>query len=246
MEIHVIADPQELGALAASHVVAAIERNSQAVIGLATGSTPLPLYRAWAASVAESKLDVSQVRGFALDEYAGISPEHPESYRSVITNEVVIPVGLTPEFVRVPPSSATDADAAEYDNAIKAAGGIDLQILGIGRNGHLGFNEPGTAFDSRTHRISLTPETIEDNARFFDSVEEVPTEAITQGLGTILDSRIALVIATGESKAAAVAAAITGEVTTDMPASILQRHPNVIWCLDTAAASQLPAELIGA
>lgn len=240
MEVRVFDSSEALGRFAAEQVVAEIDRRPDAVIGLATGSSPLPLYREWAKIVAERGIDVSLVRGFALDEYAGIDPAHPESYHEVIKREVVEPLGLTEALVEVPPASATPEAAASYESAIAEAGGVDVQILGIGRNGHLAFNEPGSPLDSRTRKIALTPETISDNARFFDSAADVPTEAITQGLGTIMEARKLVIIASGEAKADAVAAAIHGPVTADMPASIAQRHPNAVFVLDRAAASKLP------
>lgn len=239
MEVRVFDDVDELGRFAAEHVISAISAQPDAVIGLATGSSPLSLYAAWAELARERGLDQSAVRGFALDEYAGIDPEHPESYHSVITKTVVEPVGLEPSLIAVPSAEATEEAATAYEEAITAAGGVDVQILGIGRNGHLGFNEPGSPLDSRTRRVSLTAETIADNARFFDSAADVPTEAITQGLGTIMDARKLVIVAVGEAKAAAVAAAIEGPVTPDVPASLAQRHANVVYAIDRAAASQL-------
>lgn len=239
MDVRVFDNPAALGRFAAEQVVEVIDQRPDAVVGLATGSTPLPLYRAWAAIVTERGIDVSRVRGFALDEYADLDPNHPESYHSVIAHDVTAAVGLTPELVAVPSSTGTEAAAAEYESAIAAAGGVDVQILGIGRNGHLAFNEPGSPFDSRTRRVALTPETIADNARFFDSADEVPTEGFTQGLGTIMEARRLIIIATGAAKADAIAAAINGPVTVDLPASIVQQHPNVMYVLDKAAASKL-------
>ena len=239
MDVRVFDDAAALGHFAAEQVVGTIVDRPDAVIGLATGSTPLPLYRAWAAIVAERGIDVSRVRGFALDEYADLDPSHPESYHSVIAHDVTAAVGLTPDLVAVPSSIGTERAAAEYEAAIAAAGGVDLQILGIGRNGHLAFNEPGSPFDSRTRRVALTPETIADNARFFDSIDEVPTEGFTQGLGTIMEARRLIIIATGAAKADAIAAAINGPITEDLPASLVQRHPDVIYVLDSAAASKL-------
>lgn len=240
MEVRVFDDSAELGRYAAEHVLQAIEQRPDAVIGFATGSSPLPLYRSLATLISERGTDVSRTRGFALDEYAGIDPSHPESYHSVIASEVIEPLGLNPALVQVPPPDASEEAAEAYEAAIAAAGGVDVQILGIGRNGHLAFNEPGSPLDSRTRRIELTPETIADNARFFDSADDVPTEAITQGLGTIMDARKLLIIATGEAKAHAVAAAVHGPVTEAMPASVAQRHPNAVLVLDRAAASKLP------
>lgn len=240
MEVRVFDDTADIGRFAAEQVLAAIADQPDAVIGLATGSSPLALYSAWAELARERGLDMTRVRGFALDEYAGIDAAHPESYHSVITATVVEPVGLTPDLVQVPSADASAEAAAAYEAEIAAAGGVDVQILGIGRNGHLGFNEPGSPGDSRTRRVSLSAETIADNARFFDSEADVPTEAITQGLGTIMEARKLVILAIGEAKAAAVAAAITGPVTENVPASFAQLHDNVVYVLDAAAASQLP------
>lgn len=244
MEVRVFDDAHSLGEFAAEQVLGAIEANPNAVIGLATGSSPLSLYAAWARLAASRGIDMSGVRGFALDEYAEIDEAHPESYHSVIRTTVVDPVGLNPELVSVPSAEATPEAAASYEAAIAASGGIDVQILGIGRNGHLGFNEPGSPFDSRTRRLDLTAETIADNARFFDSAADVPTEAITQGLGTIMEARKLVIVALGEAKADAVASAVEGPITEEMPASVAQRHANVVYVLDRAAASKLSDSVI--
>ncbi|QIK63186.1 glucosamine-6-phosphate deaminase [Leucobacter viscericola] len=245
MQIHISPDAEVLGDALAQRIVAAIQAKPEAVIGLATGSSPLVAYEAWGRRAAQLGLDQSRVRGFALDEYIGLSPEDPRSYHSVIRHDAVDVVGLDPRLVRVPNGGGAASAADEYDVAIREAGGIDVQILGLGRNGHIGFNEPGTAADSRTHVIDLTAETIADNARFFSSSAEVPTTAITQGLGTILEARELVVIATGSAKAAAVAAALEGPVTEDLPASLLQGHPNVHWFIDDAAATLLTGEYAG-
>jgi glucosamine-6-phosphate deaminase len=218
-----------------------IEARPDAVLGLATGSTPLPVYRTLARSFAADPLDVSRVRGFSLDEYVGLPEGHPESYRAVINRDVVIPLGLTPGNIRVPsgdPSTLSTA-GAQYEKAIADAGGIDLQILGIGRTGHLGFNEPGSSFASLTRVKTLTPQTRADNARFFDSPDDVPVHCMTQGLGTIQRARHLVLLAFGESKAAAVAAAVEGPVTSSQPGSAIQLHPHVTVVVDTAAASRL-------
>lgn len=242
MEVRIFETPDALGEFAAERVLATVAARPDAVIGLATGSSPLPVYQAWARLARGRGVDLSRVRGFALDEYAGLDPSHPESYHSVIEKTVIEPIGLTPSLIAVPSADGSPDSAAAYETAIAAAGGIDLQILGIGRNGHLGFNEPGSELDSRTRRVVLTSETIADNARFFGSIDEVPAEAVTQGLGTILDARKLVIVATGEAKASVVAAAIHGPVTTAVPASIAQRHHDVVWVLDEAAASLLPQE----
>jgi glucosamine-6-phosphate deaminase len=206
------------------------------VLGLATGSTPLTT---WAA-LAERGLDLGRVSGFALDEYVGLEPGHPESYRAVITREVVEPLGLTPSLVHVPADSGPIETAGEdYERAIDAAGGIDLQVLGIGRTGHVGFNEPGSSFASRTRVKTLTEQTRRDNARFFSSLEEVPTHCVTQGLGTILRARQLVLLAFGEAKADAVAGAVEGPITSSLPGSVIQLHPRVTVIVDEAAASGL-------
>lgn len=240
MQIHTFKTLTDLGDFAADRIINTIKAHEQPVIGLATGSSPVPVYQAWGKKAREQNLDMRVVTGFALDEYCGIETSHPESYHTVIARDAVTEIGLDPKKVFVPSGLGDVAqNALEYDENIKATGGIHLQILGIGRNGHLGFNEPGSAFDSRTHKVDLLPETISDNARFFDDIRQVPTSAITQGLGTILEADELLVVATGVSKAPAVMAALNGPETIDVPASVLRRHPNVIWCLDEEAAGLL-------
>lgn len=240
MKIHVFDTVPELAEFAAKRVVDVIEQHDQPVIGLATGSSPVPVYEAWGRLARERQSRMDHVRCFALDEYVGIPVEHPESYHAVIARDATRVIGLNPELVRVP-SGLGDvaANAREYDDAIRHAGGIDLQILGLGRNAHLGFNEPGSPADSRTREVELNPETIADNARFFDDISEVPTRAITQGMGTILEARELLIIVTGEAKAPSVAAALNGPVTEQVPASLIRDHANVTWCLDRPAASML-------
>lgn len=240
MTIQVCETLTELGERAGAHIVSVIESKPDPVMGLATGSSPIPVYVGWGAVAKERGLSMAHVRCFALDEYCGLDTEHPESYHSVIDRDATRVIGLDPTLVTVPCGLGdVQANSAEFEQMIKSEGGIDVQILGIGRNGHLGFNEPGSAFDSRTRGIELMPETIADNARFFDDVTHVPTRAITQGLGTILEARELIVVATGEAKAPAVAAAIEGPLTDTIPASILRQHPRVTWYLDEAAASLL-------
>ncbi|GAA2530920.1 glucosamine-6-phosphate deaminase [Microbacterium mitrae] len=238
-EVVIVADREAAGRLVADEIAGLVRANPQAVLGLATGSTPLPVYEALRTALAD--VDVSQVRGFALDEYVGIDPAHHESYRSVITREVVEPLGLTPQNINVP-SGAVDGiehAGADYEAKIDAAGGIDLQILGIGTDGHIGFNEPGSSFASRTRVKTLTEQTRSDNARFFASKDEVPMHCITQGLGTILRARHLVLLAFGEGKADAVAAAVEGAVSASMPASAIQLHEHVTVVVDEAAASKL-------
>lgn len=235
-EVVIVPSAAEAGELAAGAIARLVSSRPDAVLGLATGSTPLTT---WAALAAKS-LDLLKVRGFALDEYVGLESSHPESYRSVITREVVDVLGLTPDLVRVPAQDGPLETAGErYEAEIDAAGGVDLQILGIGRTGHIGFNEPGSSMTSRTRVKTLTEQTRLDNARFFDSLEQVPTHCVTQGLGTISRARHLVLLAFGESKAEAVAGAVEGPVTASLPGSVIQLHPRVSVIVDEAAASQL-------
>jgi glucosamine-6-phosphate deaminase len=235
-EIVVLDSATDAGELAADVILTLVARRRDAVLGLATGSTPLPIYQA----LASRQVDLSAVRGFALDEYVGLPASHPESYRSVITREVVVPLGLTPELVRVPGDSGPiETAGADYERAIVEAGGVDLQILGIGTDGHIGFNEPGSSFESLTRVKTLTQQTREDNARFFDSIDEVPVNCITQGLGTIRRARHLVLLAFGEAKAEAIAAAVEGPVTASAPGSAIQLHPHVTVLVDGPAASRL-------
>lgn len=241
MEVVIMPSGTEVGLLAARTITHLLSRRPDAVLGLATGSSPLAIYAALAAHVRDGTLDTSRVSAFALDEYVGIPAGHPESYASVIHREVTLPLHLDPERVRVPDGRAVDLEAAaeRYEQAIRAAGGVDLQILGIGANGHVGFNEPTSSFASRTRIKTLTERTRADNARFFDSLDEVPTHCLTQGLGTIMDARSLLLVAQGPQKAAAVAAAVEGPVTSMCPASILQHHQHATVVVDEAAAAGL-------
>lgn len=241
MEIIIMPTPTEVGRTAAAEIAALIDHDPEAVVGLATGSSPLGIYAELARGVAIGRLDFRRVRGFALDEYVGIAADHPQSYASVIRTEVVEPLGLDPALVQVPDGRAADLEAAclRYESDIAAAGGIQLQILGIGANGHIGFNEPTSSFASSTRIKTLAPRTREDNARFFDSMEEVPTHCLTQGLGTIMRARHLVLVAQGEQKADAVAAVIEGPVSSRWPGSILQHHPCATIIVDEAAASRL-------
>ena len=236
-EVVIVQSKEEAGSIAADAIRALVSAKPDAVLGLATGSTPLTT---WAA-LAASGLDLSRVRGFALDEYVGLPAGHPESYRAVITREVVEPLGLTPSLVRVPGDDGgpLSGAGARYEADIESAGGVDLQVLGIGRTGHIGFNEPGSSLASLTRVKTLTEQTRADNARYFATVDDVPTHCITQGLGTILRARHLVLLAFGEAKAAAVAAALEGPVSASTPGSVVQLHPTVTVIVDEAAGSQL-------
>ena len=247
MNVAVYTSREALGRAVAARIVAEIRVNPHTVVGLATGSSPVAAYAAWGELARAEELDQSRVRGFALDEYIGIDPAHPESFHSVIAREAVGPAGLVPELVRVPRAATlaeSQAAGIEYEREMAQAGGVAIQILGVGRNGHLAFNEPGSDLESRTRGVTLTEETRADNARFFDQPEQVPEHAITQGIDTIFQADELLVIASGAAKAAAVAAALEGPETLEVPASLLRRHPRVRWFLDQAAAADLSSEAL--
>lgn len=237
MEVVIVADADAAGALVADVVGRHVYPG--AVLGLATGSSPLPVYRELIRRHRDEALAFAGARAFLLDEYVGLPREHAESYDSVIRRELTDQIDL--DRVDGPDGEATDipAEAARYEAAIAGAGGVDVQLLGIGTDGHLGFNEPGSSLGSRTRVKTLTRQTREDNARFFDSVDEVPHHVITQGLGTILEAGHLVLIATGAGKAAAVAAAVEGPVSAFCPASILQLHRRASVVVDEAAATKL-------
>lgn len=241
MEIVILPDSGAVARFGSAVLADTVQRDPEAVLGLATGSSPLGIYAELAALVAAGDLDCSRASGFALDEYVGIPEDHPQSYASVIRTEVVEPLRMDPSRVRVPDGRAADIPAAcaDYEQAIRDAGGIDVQILGIGANGHIGFNEPTSSFASRTRIKTLAPRTVADNARFFDSADEVPTHCLTQGLGTIMDAKRILLVAQGEAKADAIAHTVEGPVSALHPGSILQHHPSVTVVVDEAAASRL-------
>jgi glucosamine-6-phosphate deaminase len=249
MEVLVLPTPQDVADRAARVVIEGLHAAVAAgrpdpVIGLATGSSPVGLYAVLARAAAAGKVDFGRASGFALDEYVGLPPGHPESYREVLLREVCGPLGLPPQRLHVPDGSgrseeALSAGAADYERRIAAAGGVDVQILGIGANGHLGFNEPGSALTSRTRVKRLSNRTRADNARFFPSLDAVPTHSVTQGLGTVLEARRLVLVASGAGKAAAVAAALEGPLSASCPASVLQWHADVVAVLDEAGASRL-------
>ncbi|NBE52103.1 glucosamine-6-phosphate deaminase [Streptomyces boluensis] len=242
MEVVIVPDARAGGELIAAAIASLVRRKRDALLGVATGSTPLPVYEALAAKVRAGAVDVSRVRVCQLDEYVGLPAGHPESYRATVLRQVVEPLGLPADQFMGPDGSAEDVQAAceAYDKALAGAGGVDLQLLGIGTDGHIGFNEPCSSLASRTRIKTLTEQTRADNARFFgDDIEQVPQHVITQGIGTILNARHLVLLATGEGKADAVAAAVEGPVAALVPASALQLHPHATVVVDEAAASGL-------
>lgn len=217
-------------------------RSGLRVLGLATGSTPVPTYTELIRRHRAGRVSFSGVRAFLLDEYIGLPDGHPECYREVIRRDFTAHVDFDDDAVRSPDAWSADPDAAaaEYDAEIRAAGGVDLQVLGIGRDGHIGFNEPGTPLDSRTHVTDLADETVVDNSRFFGGVRDsVPTRALTQGVGTIREARSLLLVVTGAAKATVLANALRGEIAPGCPASVVRDHPDAVVICDEAAAAGL-------
>lgn len=251
MDVLVLPDPTACGRAVADAVADAVTAAATAAgtggdggpvnLGLATGSSPLPAYAELIRRHREDGLSFRTARAFLLDEYIGLPRDHPQAYRQVIRRELTDHLDIDPAEVHAPDGAADDptAAAAAYERQLAAAGAIDVQILGIGRNGHVGFNEPGSPLDSTTRVVTLTERTRADNARFFDRPSDVPHHVLTQGLGTIGRAKHLVLVATGEGKAPAVAAAVAGPVDTAVPASVLQRHPHCTVVLDRAAASGL-------
>lgn len=242
MEVVIVESSQEGSELAAGAIAELLRNKPATVLGLATGSTPLGVYDALVRLHETEGLSFAQARGFALDEYVGLPVDHPESYRAVLQREIVGRVDFAPGAVRTPDGWASDllVACADYERAIAEAGGIDLQILGIGTDGHIGFNEPSSSLASPTRVKTLTRETREDNARFFDDdIAAVPTHVLTQGIGTILRARHLVLLAWGANKADAVAATVEGPVQAMMPASALQLHPHATIIVDGPAAAGL-------
>ena len=235
-------DYDDVSREAARIVAGAICAKPHIVLGLATGSTPQGLYKELIAFYREGSLDFSRATSFNLDEYLGLAPTHPQSFHYFMEQNLFSQVNLPRERAHVPDGTIRgeyDEYCERYEQSIKAAGGIDLQILGIGRNGHIGFNEPTSSLASRTRLKALSRETIEDNRHVFASESEMPKCAITMGIGTILDSKRVLILAAGRSKAAAVAKAIEGPITSSVSASALQMHPDVTFIIDEEAAYSL-------
>lgn len=211
------------------------------VLGVATGSSPVQTFLELAKLARTGELDLSQASAFALDEYVGIARGHEQSYHEVIRRTVTEPMGLDPARVHVPDGFADDLAAAcrQYEDDIRAVGGVDIQFLGVGSNGHVGFNEPTSSLASRTRIKTLAQRTREDNARFFASIDEVPRHCLTQGLGTILDARNVILVATGPGKAHAIAQVVEGPVTSMYPGSVLQLHQHATVVIDDDAAGEL-------
>ena len=241
MRVIVEKEPENVSRWAAAIVSQLIRRKPNCVLGLATGSTPLGLYRELIRMHSEEGLDFSRVSTFNLDEYVGLGPNDEQSYRRFMQSSLFDHINIDPRNTHVPDGRALDFEKTceQYEQKLRDAGGIDLQVLGIGGDGHIAFNEPGSSLGSRTRLKSLTSETVADNARFFGSIEKVPRLAITMGVGTILESRRCLLLAIGASKAKAIRDAIEGPVTAQVTASALQLHRDVLAVIDEEAARLL-------
>jgi glucosamine-6-phosphate deaminase len=241
----IVPGPDEAGKLVGGAVADLVAGRPHAVLGLATGASPLPVYRDLARRHAAGELSLADAQGFLLDEYVGLPTDHPQSCRSFVARELEAHVDLASAAVQGPDVHAHDLPAAcaAYEEAIRAAGGVDLQLLGIGTDGHIGFNEPGSSLASRTRLKTLTEQTRADNARFFGSPDEVPRHVITEGVGTILEARHLVLLAFGAAKATALTAAVEGPVTAMVPASALKLHPHATVVVDEPAAAELrPAD----
>jgi glucosamine-6-phosphate deaminase len=241
VEVVIRRDAEAVAGLVADSIERLVTSKADPVLGLATGSSPLGVYGELVGRHREGRLSFRRTTAFLLDEYIGLPPDHPESYRAFITRHFSGLVDIDPRTVHVPDGAASDIEAAcaDYEARIRAAGGVDVQLLGIGGDGHLGFNEPTSSLASRTRVKTLTEQTRNDNNRFFGDVEEVPRHVVTQGIGTILDARHLVLIAIGEAKAEPIARAVEGPLTSMCPASAIQLHPHATVVVDEAAAARL-------
>ena len=241
MKVYIGKNYDEMSRIAANVLSAQVMMKPDSVLGLATGSTPIGTYKVLIERCAQGDLDFSQVKSINLDEYVGLSGEHDQSYRYFMNNNLFNHINIDKANTKVPNGLAEDVDAecARYNEVINTLGPIDIQVLGMGHNGHIGFNEPDDYFPLETHKVDLAQSTIDANARFFASADEVPRQALTMGIKTIMQAKKVLVVVSGKDKAEIVKKAFTGPVTPQVPASILQMHSDVILVADEAAASLL-------
>ena len=238
MRVIIEKDYEAMSKKAALLVASQVRLKENSVLGLATGSTPLGMYDELIDMYKRDEIDFSKVKSFNLDEYCNLPAENPQSYHYYMKDNFFDHVNIPEENINLLDGMTDDVkrECIEYDMKIKRAGGIDLQVLGIGPNGHIGFNEPGEKLNVKTHQVDLAPETIEANSRFFDSKEDVPKKAITVGIATILKSNRILLLASGKNKAKAIKETVSGNVTTKVPSSLLQTHPEVTIIVDEEAA----------
>lgn len=237
-----VCDDYETISKRAAGILAGIVNNKpNAILGLATGSSPVGTYQELVKLYQAGLLDFSQVKTYNLDEYYPLEPENDQSYHYFMNDNLFQHVNVDPANVHVPDGNAPDMNAAceEYEAMLNEIGGVDIQLLGIGGNGHIGFNEPADTFVGPTHVVELTESTIQANSRFFEKIEDVPTKAISMGIGSIMHAKKILLVANGEGKAKAIAATLEGPITPEVPASVLQLHPDVTIIIDKAAAADL-------
>lgn len=240
MDLVIVDTYEDMSRVAAEQIEAVIADDPSCVLGLATGSTPIGLYADLVADCAVGKVSFANVTTFNLDEYRGLAHDHDQSYHYFMADNLFNHVDIDPARTHVPDGFDPDADAAcaAYEEAIEAAGGIAIQLLGLGHNGHIGFNEPADSFPVTTHCVELTESTIQANSRLFDSIDEVPREAYTMGIGTIMKARKILMVVSGEDKAAILEQSLFGPVVPEVPASALQLHPDVTVVCDAAAGAR--------
>ncbi len=241
MEIIILNSAEEMSKKGAEIVAAAVKRNPKAVLGLATGGTPVKMYAELIKLYKNGVLDFKKARTFNLDEYVGLPGTHDQSYRYFMNENLFNHININKKNTNVPDGLAKDIEksCAAYEAKINAWGGIDLQVLGIGSNGHIAFNEPLSGIMTRTRKVAISQRTITDNARFFKSMNEVPKTAVTMGIGTILKAKKIILLASGSNKADVIAAAVEGPITHLIPASFLQFHPDTVFVLEKEAASKL-------
>lgn len=237
MNLIKVKDYQEMSNEACKKVLEKMKELERPVLGLATGSTPVGMYERLIEEFKNNRISFKNVITFNLDEYVGLTKDNPASYHYFMMDKLFNHVDMPLENIHIPNGVAEDLqqECLRYEEMIREAGGIDLQILGIGLNGHIGFNEPGTKFTSRTHVVKLTESTRQANSRFFNSIDEVPTEAITMGIETIMESKEIILLVSGENKADTVARLLSGQITEEFPASVLHKHENVTVIADEAA-----------
>ncbi|WP_010492198.1 glucosamine-6-phosphate deaminase [Paenibacillus elgii] len=241
MNILTFRTQEELNKAGAGIITGLLQTNPRAVLGLATGSTPIGIYRELVESHRQGLVSFAKATAFNLDEYVGLEPGHPASYYTFMQEHLLGLVDIPPQQCHIPSGISPDlqAECTRYDSLLEQYGQIDLQLLGLGHNGHIGFNEPDATLEGGTHLVELKESTRSANARFFDKPEQVPTHALTMGVGTILKAKMILLVVRGADKAEIVQRALQGPITTDCPASLLQTHPHVVVLLDSEAGGLL-------
>ncbi|MCY6485741.1 glucosamine-6-phosphate deaminase [Clostridium aestuarii] len=246
MRIIVTENYQEMSIKAAKVIASQITLKPDSILGLATGSTPVGMYKELINMYKNRELDFSTVKTFNLDEYYGLSEENDQSYHNFMRENLFVHINVKKENINIPNGNVLDieTECENYERMIRESGGIDIQVLGIGCNGHIGFNEPNINFEASTHLVNLTQDTIEANSRFFSSIEEVPTKAISMGIKTIMQSKKILLLANGEAKADVVYEMIKGKILPEVPASILQLHNDVTIVLDRESAAKLKDNVV--